>query len=129
MTVFGSSLAVTGLVSGVFYAVPKVLTYLCTRPEHPDASLWSRLRERMANLQEQAKGALGEHAWLYAKEILVKNAWISVIATRCLMPSPFASSGAAIDWVTAFGVICVAGWMVRDDLSRRFSAHPPVVTN
>ena len=127
--IYGSPLVVNGIIGGACFVVPKALAYLCTRPENSDASLWGRMRERMANIQEQTKGVFGEHAWLYANEILVKNAWISVIATRCIMPSPFASSGAAIDWVTAFGLFCVGGWMVRDDISRRFSAHSSVVTN
>ena len=121
------SLIKSVVVAGAFYAVPKALTYLCTRPEDSDTSLWGRLRGRMADLQEQSRALLGERLWFYTVDIVADNAWISAIAIRCLTSTPFASVAMGISTITAFGTFCVLAWLVRHGVSRQFPLLAPVI--
>ena len=129
MMACNSSLAVVGIVAGVFYAVPKVVTYLCTSPENPDASLWSRLRGRMADFQEQIRLALGERLWFYGADVLAGNAWISVIAILCLTSTPFSSIDKGISVATAFVAFCAEAWLVRYGISQWVPQLAPIIGN
>ena len=116
-----------GLIGIACYVVPKVLTFLCTKPERPDEEFLGHLRERMYVFQEKARSILGEHLWLFATDVVADNAWISVIAISCLTKTPFASVAKIIDTVTAFFCFCSVAAGVRLGIAKLFPPLAPMV--
>ena len=124
-----SSIIACGVIGGACYVIPKALTYLCTKPDNPDASFWSRLREKMDDLQERTRSALGERLWFYGRDVVADNAWISAIAIRCLTSTPFDSMSKCIYVVTAFCAFSAQVWLVRHGISKQFPQLAPFVGN
>ena len=116
-----------GLIGIACYVVPKVLTFLCTKPERPDEEFLGHLRERMYVFQEKARRALGERLWFFATDIAADNAWISAIAVSCLTKNPFASFNKTIDTLTAFFCFCSAAAVVRFGIAKIFPPLAPIV--
>ena len=122
-----SSIIACGVIGGACYVIPKALTYLCTKPDNPDASFWSRLREKMADLQERTRSALGENLWFYGTDIVADNAWISAIAIRCLTSNPFDSADKCLYFVPTFCTFCLQAWLVRYGISKQFPQLAPII--
>lgn len=97
---------------GACYAIPKLLTYLCTRPDDPSAPL-SSLRGRMATLQEEVRDVMGEKAWFTATDVVADNAWISAIVISLLTKRPFSSVERGINTLSALTGFCAVVWLVR----------------
>ena len=106
-----NNIANYGLV-GACYAIPKLLTYLCTRPDNFSAP-FSQLRGRVASLQENVRDVAGERVWFAATDIVADNAWISALVVLCLTKQPFGSFERGVNSLSAFAGFCTILYLIR----------------
>lgn len=102
------------LVGALLYVTPKILTYLCTRPDALDGRV-ARLREKMAYMQESLKEILGERKWYVMTDIIADNAWISYLFFAYLTHgvNPWRNMDETIKALAALVVFCGNGWLCR----------------
>lgn len=111
-------------IGGLLYATPKVLSYLCTRPQPSiTPTALDHLRAKMATFQEAARKLLGERHWDVGKEILVDNAWIAFLALSYLAECPrplhtFSFSEQVEMNARGFVLICALASLARAGIAR-----------
>lgn len=119
-----ASIGKTLCIGSLLYVTPKILGYLCTRPQ-PSAvpTALDRLRTKMALYQEEARKTLGEKRWDAGREIFVENAWISFLAlsylAKCPRPLNTFSFSEQIEMnARGFVLFCGLAWMARTAASK-----------
>jgi hypothetical protein len=75
----------TIVISGLFYVTPKIVDYLSTRSSQRNLETRiDRLRERLASIRENIVENIGDLGRFFCSDVMVDNAWISVLALSIL---------------------------------------------
>jgi len=112
-----SSINQTGAISALLYAVPKGLTYICTKPDSSSQELTDQFREKMADLKESSEALLGGKTWFVLTDIIADNGWISFLFFKYLTyerkESSFGNLDNCLQTTASLASFCVAAWAIR----------------
>ncbi len=118
------------VVGGLFYAAPKILNYLCTKPEEPMRNgLIDQCRVWMASTQSQTQSLVGDRVWRVTTDVIADNAWISALAILHLSQGKnlFNTTEQSAATVSAFGCFCALAFLVRFGAIKVFPPLAPYV--
>lgn len=112
------------VMATILYAIPKGLTYLCTKPEAEAQSILDLFKERMAYLQEETKVCLGNKGWFVLTDVIADNGWIAYVVFRYLTnnqkESLFQNFDKTLDTTAALISFCTASWLIRFGVVKAF---------
>lgn len=66
------------------YIVPKAMQYLCRNPQNENNNLLDSCRRRFHHFHETFVNYLGNRNWSLFSDIVINNAWISVLFFPCI---------------------------------------------
>lgn len=111
--------------SAVAYGLPKLMSYLCARPDPLSQAKLDRLRNRLAFLQEVTREVLGQKTWFVLTEVVADNAWLSLLVLNYLASGVEGSLNAEQISAMVTGFVAFGGlsWMSRYGLTK---VYPPL---
>lgn len=103
------------LTSGACYVLPKLGSFLTEQPAKTPTTALGNVQLKFCNFHQAMVSFIGPKKWSIFCELIVENAWISVLAVESIK---FKDSSISIrDLSFAFGISCTISWLIRRGLA------------